>query len=318
MKSTITTEGVDRAGRSGHWHETIASAYFPLDLTFRRPEDFDGRLTNWELGQVSLSRLTSDALLYRRLPRHFREPGPEEFLVTIPARSEVRFLQGGKEIRANPGAFFIERSHEPYEFSHAEHADLWVMKLSAGMLGGRVRAPDRFCSLEFDATNGANGLFVDMVHLIPARYDAMTEETRATVGRQLVDLLALALQSDERVLTSGASTVRTAHLARIEGFVRRNIDNPDLGPEDVAQGCGISVRYLHELLRDTNQTLGQWIRDQRLAAAHDDLTNPRDTRGIGEIAYARGFSDQAQFSRAFRARYGVTPKEARFGARGEV
>ena len=92
MKSTITTEGVDRAGRSGHWHETIASAYFPLDLTFRRPEDFDGRLTNWELGQVSLSRLTSDALLYRRLPRHFREPGPEEFLVTIPAgRKSVSF-----------------------------------------------------------------------------------------------------------------------------------------------------------------------------------------------------------------------------------
>ena len=46
------------------------------------------------------------------------------------------------------------------------------------MLGGRIRAPDRFCSLQFDATNGANGLFVDMVHLIPARYDSMTEETR--------------------------------------------------------------------------------------------------------------------------------------------
>ncbi len=318
MKTIITTRGVDVSGRSRHWHDAIGTAYFPLDLTFRQPERFDGEVTMWQLGGVSLSRLTSDALLYRRLPRHLQAQGAEEFLVTLPAKSEVRFAQGGKEIRANPGAFFIERSHEPYEFSHAEHADLWVMKLSAGMLGGRVRAPDRFCSLEFDATNGANGLFVDMVHLIPARYDAMTEETRATVGRQLVDLLALALQSDERVLTSGASTVRTAHLARIEGFVRRNIDNPDLGPEDVAQGCGISVRYLHELLRDTNQTLGQWIRDQRLAAAHDDLTNPRDTRGIGEIAYARGFSDQAQFSRAFRARYGVTPKEARFGARGEV
>ena len=125
--------------------------------------------------------------LYRRLPKHFREPGPEEFLVTLPAKSELRFAQGGKEVRANPGAFFIERSHEPYEFSHAEPADLWVMKLSKEMLGGRIRAPDRFCSLQFDATNGANGLFVDMVHLIPARYDSMTEETRLIVGRQLVD-----------------------------------------------------------------------------------------------------------------------------------
>ena len=311
MKNTITTRGVDMSGRSRHWHDTIARTYFPLDLTFARPEAFDGELTSWNLGDVSLSRLTSDALMYRRLPKHFREPGPEEFLVTLPAKSELRFAQGGKEVRANPGAFFIERSHEPYEFSHAEAADLWVMKVSLDMLGGRVRAPDRFCSLEFDATNGANGLFVDMVHLIPQRYDAMTEETRSTVGRQLVDLLALALQSDERVLQSGGSTVRSAHLARIEGFVRRHIDDPDLGPDEVAAGCGISVRYLHELLRDTNQTLGQWIRDQRLAAAQEDLANSSDKRSIGAIAYARGFADQAQFSRAFRARYGITPKEAR-------
>jgi AraC-like DNA-binding protein len=311
MKSTITTRGVDVSGRSRHWHETIARTYFPLDLSFQHPEAFDGELTSWDLGDVSLSRLTSDPLIYRRLPKHFREPGPEEFLVTLPAKSELRFSQGGKEVRANPGAFFIERSHEPYEFSHAEPADLWVMKLSKAMLGGRIRAPDRFCSLQFDATNGANGLFVDMVHLIPARYDSMTEETRSIVGRQLVDLLALAIQADERVLTSGQSSVRTAHLARIESFVRRHIDDPDLGPDEVAAGCGISVRYLHELLRDTNTTLGQWIRDTRLQAAMEDLKNPADRRAIGEIAYARGFTDQAQFSRAFRSRFGLTPKEAR-------
>ena len=311
MRHTITTKGIDRAARSRHWHDTIARAYFPLDLAFRRPEAFDGEITNWSLGQVSLSRLTSDALIYRRLPRHFREPGPEEFLVTLPARAEVRFAQGGKEVRANPGAFFIERSHEPYEFSHAEAADLWVMKLSSAMLAGRVRAPDRFCSLEFDATNGASGLFCDMLSLIPGRYDTMTEETRATVGRQLVDLLALAVQTDDRVLTSGVTSVRAAHLARIEGFVRRNLHRADLGPDDVAAGCGISVRYLHQLLRDTNMTLGQWMRDTRLAAAQEDLRNPADGRPIGEIAWARGFPDQAQFSRAFRARFGMSPKEAR-------
>ena len=311
MKTTITTKGVDLAARSRHWHEAIGQAYFPLDLSFRRPEAFDGELTMWQLGEVSLSRLTSDALMYRRLPKHLQIQGPEEFLVTLPAKSELLFAQGGREVRANPGAFFIERSHEPYEFSHAEPADLWVMKLSLAMLGGRVRAPDRFCSLQFDATNGANGLFVDMVHLIPQRYDAMSEEARSMVGRQLADLLAMALQSDERVLSSGGSTVRMAHLARIESFVRRHIDNPDLGPDEVAAGCGVSVRYLHELLRDTNQTLGSWIRDQRLAAAREDLGNPRDKRAIGEIAYARGFADQAQFSRAFRQCYGITPKEAR-------
>lgn len=311
MLTTISTQGVAPEDCSRHWHDAIGQAYFPLDLSFRRADRFQGRVSIWQLGPVSLSRLTSEALMYRRLPRHLTCDSPEEFLVTIPARAELRFKQGGKEVRANPGSFFIERSHEPYEFSHDEAADLWVMKLNVGALASRLRAPDRFCSLAFDATNGANGLFADLVHLVPSRYDTMNEETRATVGRQLVDLLALALGQDDRVLASNASTVRAAHLARIEAFVRRHLANPDLGPEDVAAGCGISVRYLHELLRDTNQTLGAWMRDTRLAAAAEALANPADSRSIGEIAFANGFADQTAFSRAFRARYAKTPREAR-------
>ncbi|WP_253188567.1 helix-turn-helix transcriptional regulator [Rhodobacter sp. 24-YEA-8] len=134
---------------------------------------------------------------------------------------------------------------------------------------------------------------------------------RATVGRRLADLLALATQADDRVMQSGVSSVRAGHLMRIEGFVRRHLDDPDLGPDSVAAGCGISVRYLHEVLRDTNTTLGGWIRDMRLLAAQEDLATPGDRRSIGEIAWTRGFPDQAQFSCAFRARFGITPKEAR-------
>jgi hypothetical protein len=51
----------------------------------------------------------------------------------------------GKEVRCNPGGFIIERSHEPYEFSHAEAADLWVMKVGQGARRPHP-PPDRFCS----------------------------------------------------------------------------------------------------------------------------------------------------------------------------
>jgi AraC-like DNA-binding protein len=315
MKTTITTSQTPTHDRSRHWHDAIAKAYFPLDLQFRNAADFSGDLTLWTLGDVSLSRLTSAALQYRRLPHHLRAEREEQFLVTVPARSDVFFSQCGKDVRCQPGGFILERSHEPYDFSHAEAADLWVMKVDAKTLGGRIRQPDRFCSLQFNAANGAGGLFADMLHLIPRRFDAMTPETRATVGQQLVDLLVLALKADERTLTTGNSTVREAHLTRIEAFVRRNMGDSDLDPETIARGCGISARYLHELFRDTNQTLGSWIRDQRLNACREALRDPSNRQSVAEIAYRWGFSDQAQFSRAFKARFGMPPKEYRERAR---
>jgi AraC-like DNA-binding protein len=316
MKSTITTGQSAVHDRSRHWHDAIASTYFPLELRFRNPESFAGELSIWQLGDVSLSRLASDALQYRRLPQHMKAERDEHFLVTVPVRSEVFFSQCGKDVRCNPGGFFLERSHEPYEFSHAEQADLWAMKVEAKALGGRIRQPDRFCSMQFDSTNGAGGLFSDMLHLIPGRFDAMTAETRATVGQQLVDLLVLALKADERTLTTGNSTVREAHLTRIESFVRKNLGDCEMDPETIARGCGISTRYLHELFRDTNQTLGSWIRDQRLAACREQLKDAANRQTVAEIAYRWGFGDQAQFSRAFKAQYGLPPKEFREQARG--
>ncbi len=311
MASTLTTAGVAPQDRSRFWHQTIASTYFPLDLKFREPASFTGELSSWQLGGVSLSRLTSEALQYKRLPHHFRVERDEHFLVTVPARSEIFFSQAGKDVRCQPGGFILERSHEPYEFSHDDPADLWVMKVEAKAMCARIRAPDRFCSLQFNAADGAGGLFADMLHLIPQRFDAMSVEVRDTVGRQLTDLLVLALKADERTLTSGGSTVREAHLTRIESFVRRHLGDATLDPETIARACGISTRYLHELFRDTNQTVGSWIRDQRLDAAREALGDRANTCSIAEIAYAFGFGDQAQFSRVFRARFGKSPRDAR-------
>jgi AraC-like DNA-binding protein len=311
MNSLISTAGMDPASRSTYWHQAIAEAYFSLNLQFGDAANFNGELANWTLGAVSLSWLRSGALQYRRLPKHLAHDNEEQLLVTIPARAEVYFSQCGNDVRCSPGSYIIERSHEPYEFSHTEDADLWVLKIATKALAGRIRAPDRFCSMQFDANQGVGGLFADLVHHIPQRFHSMPEEAREAIGQQLVDLLALSIQSDDRTLTSGASTVRNAHLTRIENFVRCNLHRQELDPELIARECGISTRYLHELFRDTNQTLGQWIRDMRLEAAREDLRATRNPVSIAELCYRRGFADQAYFSRVFKQQFGISPREYR-------
>lgn len=311
MVKRISTAGCAPHDRGRHWREAIAATYFPLDLRFAEPDRFAGELRLWDLGDVSLSRHASEPLEYRRAPNHFRGERAEHYLVTLPVRSEVFFSQCGKDVRCPPGGFILERSHEPYVFSHDQPADLWVVKVSASALGGRIRQPDRFCSLQFDATEGGGGLFADMLELIPRRVENQSEELRTTIGRQLVELLVLALKEDERTLTSGATAVRAAHLSRIEACVRRRIGDSSLDSGTIARACGISVRYLHELFRDADTTLGEWIRDQRLEACREALGDRFGNETVAEIAYRWGFSGQAQFSRAFRAQFGVPPREYR-------
>ena len=79
----------------------------------------------------------------------------------------------------------------------------------------------------------------------------------------------------------------------------------------VAQACGISVRYLHQVFSTSGTSVSQWVRELRLIACEQQLREARRKESIAEIAYQWGFGDQAQFSRHFRAYFGCTAKQLR-------
>jgi AraC-like DNA-binding protein len=107
--------------------------------------------------------------------------------------------------------------------------------------------------------------------------------------------------------------VREAHRRRAEAVIRSDLSNPDLSPEVIAEAVGISKRYLHELFAEVNCTVSQFVREERLRAARDLMMMPNPVQ-MSDIAYRFGFSDQAQFSRLFKAMFGQTPS----GFRAEV
>ncbi len=289
--------------RAGHWHEVIAEAYFPLHLTFRDAARFQGNLEMRNLGEVGLSRLRTEPVQYERQKHHISTTTEEQYLITIPLRAPVEFQQMGREVRCDPGGFLLERGDEPYRFSYGSTNDLCVLKVAKPMLAERVRNPDRFCALVFDGREGLGGLFSTMAqqvaHLTP-------DQGGAVLGRQLIELLALSLdRTAEAGSAVGAATLRRAH-----AIVQRNLSNSDLSPGMVADACGISKRYLHQVFALENCTVAQHIREARLRAARDLLQMP-DPGPLSDVAYRFGFSDQAQFSRLFKALFGQTPSSYR-------
>src|SRR5262249_14116098 len=152
------------------------------------------------------------------------------------------------------------------------------------------------------ASRSVGGFFVDALRLIGARIEEMDEPVQALMGKHLVDLLAMAIESDERVLAGNSSSVRNAHLHRCEHFIRSRLDNMHLTPQTIADGCGISLRYLHQIFEREGVTVCAYIRNERLLMCDALLRDPNCRKSISEIAYQWGFGDQAQFSRNYRSR----------------
>ncbi|OZI35364.1 AraC family transcriptional regulator [Bordetella genomosp. 1] len=319
MDAHYDTGHVAAPDRARHWEAAVGQTYFSLQLQFQDAARFEGSLHSWHLGALSLSRLASSPLCYRRLKAHLRDSTDEQYLITVPRRSGIRFAQDGRETRCEPGAFLLEHGQSPYEFSYGADNALWVLKVPGALLAGRLRTPDRYCALSFDATGGAGWLFASYVELVgrqlAQRRDGADGATRELAAQQLVDLLVCSVQGDARVLASRDSAVRAAHLCRIEDYARRHLCDRDLTPDRVAQACGISVRYLHALYRDVGQTFGQWLQGQRLERADQALrASARPPASVAAIAHAWGFADQSHFTRLFKRRYGRTPGQARRAA----
>lgn len=95
-------------------------------------------------------------------------------------------------------------------------------------------------------------------------------------------------------------------IKKILDVIDLNIEEEFFGVENLASKVNMSVSQLNRKLGALlNQSAGKLIRSMRLQRAADLLRQNSGT--IAEICYQVGFSDQANFTRAFKKQFGESP-----------
>lgn len=95
-------------------------------------------------------------------------------------------------------------------------------------------------------------------------------------------------------------------------FIDQHFTVQGLTADHVARACHMSVRALHYLLRREQTSFATCLWSTRLRQADAWLMDREFAHfNIVDIAYMAGFRSGAHFSNAYRARFGVTPGEAR-------
>jgi AraC-like DNA-binding protein len=102
--------------------------------------------------------------------------------------------------------------------------------------------------------------------------------------------------------------------ARVLRHIDAYLDDPALAPAAIARELRISPRFLHRVFEDSGSSVGATILARRLERCRAMLVDPAYRhRSISEIAFALGFNSAPHFSRAFRARFGVSARALRAG-----
>lgn len=106
-----------------------------------------------------------------------------------------------------------------------------------------------------------------------------------------------------------------ARWLQVQSHIRANLSDPRLSPATIAEALFVSRSTLYASVPKDSEGIAAEIQMRRLGGARAMLMDPDDRRPIAEIAAAVGILSHSRFTRAFRDRYGVTPREARAQAR---
>jgi AraC family transcriptional activator of tynA and feaB len=153
----------------------------------------------------------------------------------------------------------------------------------------------------------AGRLLVRYINSLALELPSLDGAGQAAASNATVELLRAAV---EPALPESRDAMRAGMREDIRRHVRMHLQDPGLGPASIAQAYSISVRALHGLFEEVDESVAGLVRSERLTRCMQDLRQPSGG-SVTDIAFRWGFSDSAHFSRVFKRAFGVTPSAVR-------
>ncbi|GBQ40824.1 AraC-type DNA-binding protein [Acidocella aminolytica 101 = DSM 11237] len=156
-----------------------------------------------------------------------------------------------------------------------------------------------------DASSPDIRLVTDMIRLIASHSPELNLEMRPRLGCQLLDLMDVVLREDAE---PQAETVRL----RVKHYIMQNLPDTTLDAAGIASAVNLSMAHLHRLFADEDMSVIRFVWNRQLDTAREMLTAPRYRNlRIEAIAWRCGFISPFHFSRMFKRRFDLTPRQIR-------
>ncbi len=272
---------------------------------------FAGKQVIWDLGSLVLSRVRTDGLGFASLAGHVRRDPIDHWLISLMLKGSSKTVAPSRTFDGEPGSVQIHPLGRVFE-GHLTDSEMLQLFVPRDFCRGMAHVLD---AAEFSKLgSGMARLFADYITSLPRSLpslDAGDLPGLETATRAMI--LACVAPSPEHLDEAG-DLITNVLLERARRFVHANIFASDLCAASVQRELGISRSRLYRLFEPYGGVV-HYIQHRRLLDAHAALADPNDRRRILDIAEERGFTDGAEFSRAFKREFGYSPSDVRTGGK---
>ncbi|MER7706808.1 helix-turn-helix domain-containing protein [Kitasatospora sp. NPDC097605] len=317
IESTFSTQDLPRADRWPSWYDFGIRSHLPTLIRTEHQDDFQGTMRVLDLGPVQVSSLTYSPLHVVRTPRLIRQSDPGVLQFAVHRQGLIGVAQHGREtVLAPRGQAFWDTSRPFTAWADADRggvAGCTILQVQRELLPFRSQDLAPLVAVGLPQHGGFGALLSRHLAELAGNAAQYTTADAVRLATITADLFAALCAHELEALDAlPPETHRQALQAQIHEFIRQRLGDPALSPGAIAAAHRISTRRLYKIFQDQGLTVADWIRRCRLERCRHDLADPRlHRRPVHAIAARWGFTDAANFSRAFRAAYGLPPGEYR-------
>lgn len=304
FKSTLSTDQVAPAERVPYWCEWISQLFCGLQSDLYGDTDFDGRMATECAGDVVFTRLEGNRHRVTKSDRLIRHSEIGYLKIVAPFRGTAGVGQSGRQVWVSPGEWSIYDTTDVYSVANPMRVEHLIVMVPKSLLRERGLPMHDLTARRLGA--GISRLALQAMRGAWYELPSIAPEAARGLGDTIVQLIRLSLL--ELAGADSAPTQRESLRERIKQLVERRLGDPSLNVEAIATALNCSRRQLYNAFSEEPDGVAGYVLARRLEACRRDLTDVAQRgRSITEIAFDRGFNHPAHFSRAFKARFGITP-----------
>ncbi|MEV1061868.1 helix-turn-helix domain-containing protein [Streptomyces sp. NPDC050263] len=313
---SLSSGGLPTPDRFPWYADVVGRNIAPYSLTSAHAHNFRAHIQAVNLGEVQVTTFSFSPLAAQRTSRHIRRADPETYQLALVHGSPMRVSQRRQETVIHTGSLVLFDTSYPMASDIPDEGGVGratLLRLPKSLLPLPAQKADSLLSRRLTPQGVTGRLLCQYLETVVGGAAEMHPAGSYRLGTIAVDLAAMFLSEHldaEHLLPS--ETRRQVLSTRIHAFIEDHLADLDLRPLQIAAHHNISVRFLHLLFSAESETVAATIRRRRLERCRADLADPRlSGRPISAIAARWGLLVPAEFSRAFRRAYGMTPREFR-------
>jgi AraC family transcriptional activator of tynA and feaB len=307
-----STAGVPVGRRTSYWNEVYTSHFAQVTFDPVSRENFEAQLRTGAVGPLGLARVSYHAADVERTRSHIDRTRQRLFSFVLHLRGRGVFTHYGHNTTLDHGDFTLSDNAEPHHLRLEGPADVIILRCPPEVLTTYMPAPERLCGLRLPAHEGFTSTAAAMMcSLVDQVERGLAPRFHHMIVRNVLEVMAT---SYAMVFDEGVADCSVAGTRRVQArcFIEAHLKDPELSPAAVARALEVSPRYLRMLFAANRETVSGYVLRRRLEECARQLSSSlRRGQTITQIAFATGFNATPHFARAFRRRYGMTPREYR-------